>query len=63
MTDFQRKLRNKTVTNNIFNLNKGEIFSCAVPVNEHSDARFHERSDDVDGRDLQVEQLVLENAV
>ena len=39
-----------------------ESFSI-IPVNKHSDAGFHERSDDVDGRDLQVEQLVLENTV
>ena len=45
--------------NNTLNL---ESFSI-IPVNQHSDAGFHERSDDVDGGDLQVEQLVLENTV
>jgi hypothetical protein len=36
------------------------LISCS-PVNEHGDARLHERADDVDGGDLEVQLLVLEN--
>jgi hypothetical protein len=43
-------------------ISNNSFHTHAIPVNQHSDPGSHERSDDVDGRDLQVEQLVLENA-
>jgi hypothetical protein len=35
----------------------------SIPVNQHPDAGPDERPDNVDGGDLQVEQLVLKNTV
>jgi len=40
-----------------------ESQSFKIPVNQHPDAGLDERPDNVDGGDLQVEQLVLKNTV
>lgn len=37
------------------------VFNSWLPVNQHGDAGLHEGADDVDGGDLEVQLLVLEN--